>query len=201
MALMGFDQVTAEVLINLLTGATLPDRGDVRVFGQLTSEITNGEDWLALADRFGIVSERAVLLEGLSVVQNLAMPFSLEIEPPAPEVEAQALRLADDTGVPESDWTRPVATLSPLGHARVRLGRSLALQPEILLVEHPSVGLPREDGAVFARQIREVARRRDLAVVSITADPAFADHVASRVLTLEPGSGRLSERRRSWLRR
>jgi len=42
------------------------------------------QDWLAAVDRFGIVSERAVLLDVLSVVQNLAVPFTLEIEPPLP---------------------------------------------------------------------------------------------------------------------
>ena len=36
-ALAGFDQTTAEVFVNLLTGATLPEEGEVRVFGRVTS--------------------------------------------------------------------------------------------------------------------------------------------------------------------
>ena len=36
-ALLGFDRVAAEVLVNLITGATLPDSGDVSVFGAPTS--------------------------------------------------------------------------------------------------------------------------------------------------------------------
>ena len=35
-ALLGFDRVAAEVLVNLITGATLPDAGDVDVFGAST---------------------------------------------------------------------------------------------------------------------------------------------------------------------
>ena len=38
-ALIGFDQVGAEVLVNLITGATLPDSGDVDVFGAATIAI------------------------------------------------------------------------------------------------------------------------------------------------------------------
>ena len=40
-ALLGFDQPAAEVLINLITGASLPDTGRVRIFGRSTSEIVD----------------------------------------------------------------------------------------------------------------------------------------------------------------
>ena len=36
-ALVGLDQPMAEVFVNLVTGASLPDHGDVRVFGRSTS--------------------------------------------------------------------------------------------------------------------------------------------------------------------
>ena len=50
------------------------------MFGRSTLEIADSADWLATLDRFGIVSDRAALLDALSVVQNLAMPFTLEID-------------------------------------------------------------------------------------------------------------------------
>jgi len=37
--------------------------------------------WLASLDRFGIISPRAVLLTHSTLAQNLAIPFTLEIEP------------------------------------------------------------------------------------------------------------------------
>jgi ABC-type lipoprotein export system ATPase subunit len=192
--------VTAEVLINLITGAALPDQGYVRAFDRSTAEIPDGNAWLEAVDRFGIVSERAVLLEALSVVQNLSMPFSLEIEPPPADIERQARKLADEAGIVEADRVRPVAELPPLGRARVRLARALAFDPDVLLVEHPTAGLPRADVADLARQIRRVAETRGAAGLTMTADPEFAAEVASRVLTLEPATGRLRERRRGWFR-
>src|SRR5262249_11127373 len=80
-ALVGLDQPSAEMLVNLVTGATLPDAGDIVAFGRSTREIADGTEWLAMVDRVGIVSERAVLLEALTVLQNLAMPFTLDIDP------------------------------------------------------------------------------------------------------------------------
>jgi len=93
-AVIGLDQPAAEVLINILTGASLPDTGEVRLFGRATTAITDGTEWLTLLDRFGIVSERAALLDGLTVVQNLSIPFSLQIEPPDPDVARKAVAIA-----------------------------------------------------------------------------------------------------------
>jgi ABC-type uncharacterized transport system ATPase subunit len=102
-ALLGFDRAAAEVFVNLVTGAALPDAGQVTVFGRPTSEIADGTAWLALVDRFGIVSERAVLLEQLSVVQNLAMPSTSSRLPPTCRCRPRRWRL-------KSAWTRRPGT-------------------------------------------------------------------------------------------
>ena len=197
-ALLGFDQPSAEVFVNLATGATLPDAGDVSIFGLPTRAIEDSADWLATVDRFGIVSERAVLLDALTVIQNLAMPFTLEIEPPPDAVRAQAEALAREVGLPETSWTRPVAELDAAGWLRVRLGRAIALDPAILLLEHASARLPPEAVAAAGADIRAVAAGRRIALLAVAADERFAKAVAGRVLTLEPATGRLTARRRRW---
>ena len=55
------------------------------MFGQRTADIANGDAWLDLLERFGIVSPRGVLLEGSTLLQNLAMPFTLAIDPVSDE--------------------------------------------------------------------------------------------------------------------
>ncbi len=197
-AILGLDQASAEVFVNLATGATLPDAGDVSIFGRSTKAIDDSADWLATVDRFGIVSERAVLLEALTVIQNLAMPFTLEIEPPPAGVRARAEMLAREAGLPETSWNRPVAELGAAGWLRVRFGRAIALDPAILLLEHASARLPREDVAALGGHIRAAAVRRGIALVAATGDEVFAKAVAERVLTLEPATGRLKEPRRRW---
>ena len=197
-AILGLDQPSAEVFVNLATGATLPDAGDVSVFGRPTRTIDDSADWLATVDRFGIVSERAVLLDALTVVQNLAMPFTLEIEPPPDAVRLRAEALARDVGLAEASWSRPVGELGPAGLLQVRVGRAMALDPAIVLLEHASARLPREETAPLGTAIRGVAARRGFAILALSADETFANAVAARVLTLEPATGRLKERRRGW---
>jgi ABC-type sulfate/molybdate transport systems ATPase subunit len=200
-ALLGFDRPSAEVFVNLVTGATLPDAGSVTVFGRPTSQIADSAEWLAVVDRFGIVSDRAVLLDHLSVVQNLALPFTLDIEPPPEDVRQRAAALASEVRIAEPAWEHRVADLDAAGHARVRLARALALDPAVLLLEHVSAGVEVGAARELAADIRGVSAERGAAVVALTTDERFAGDVAARVLTLDQGTGRLSERHRGWLRR
>jgi ABC-type polar amino acid transport system ATPase subunit len=197
-AILGFDLPSAEVFINLVTGATLPDAGEIRVLGRATSEITDSADWLATVDRFGIVSERAVLLEELTVIQNLAMSFTLDIEPPPDHVEVRAAGLAREVGLAEAAWDLPVSRLDAAGKVRVRLGRAIALDPAVLLLEHISASVGRDEVASIGAQLRAVAAGRGAALVAVSADEPFARAVAGRVLTLEVSTGRLKEPRRRW---
>jgi ABC-type polar amino acid transport system ATPase subunit len=197
-ALIGLDLPMAEVFVNLVTGATLPDRGQVTVFGQSTAAIADGADWLAVVDRFGIISERAVLLDGLTVLQNLAVPFTLDLEPLPDQIASRAASLADEVGLPPSEWDKPVAALDRASRARVRLARGLALDPEVMLLEHATASVDRDQIGPLGERIRLVAARRGAAVVAVTADLAFASAVASRILILDPGTGRLAPRRGSW---
>ncbi len=193
-AIVGLDGPAAEMFLNLLTGATLPDSGGVQAFGRPTSAIADATEWLAFVDRFGIVSERAVLLDGLSIVQNLAVPFTLEIEPPPDDVRALVEALAAEVGLDAAALSRPVGEIDATTRARVRLARALALDPAILLLEHLSAGVPPGEAASLGASIRRVAERRGAAVIAATADLEFARALTPRVLTLEPATGKLSAR-------
>src|SRR5688500_18967365 len=137
-ALGGVDGPGAEVLINLITGATLPDEGTLAVFGRSTADIADGEAWLTSLERIGIVSARAVILEGSSLQQNLALPFTLEIEPVPASVVEQVSRLAAECGIAAEHLPRPAGELAPHIRVRAHLARSLALTPDLLLIEHPT---------------------------------------------------------------
>jgi ABC-type transporter Mla maintaining outer membrane lipid asymmetry ATPase subunit MlaF len=199
-AILGVDQPMAEVFVNLVTGASLPETGSVRVFGHPTSAIADSAEWLAVVDRFGIVSDRAVLLERLTVLQNLAVPFTLEIEPPSDESRTRAAALAREVGLPEAEWDKPVGALNGAFRASVRLARALALDPAVLLLEHPSAAVDRQDVPGLGRRVRLVAERRGAALVALTADQAFAEALGARLVTLDAATGRLTARRKSWFR-
>jgi ABC-type transporter Mla maintaining outer membrane lipid asymmetry ATPase subunit MlaF len=193
-AIIGLDQPAAEVLIGLITGASLPDAGEVRVFGRSTREITDSNEWLAGLDRFGIVSDRAALLDALSVLQNLAVPFSLEIEPPSDEVRERAAALGAELLIDSTLHALRAGDLDGTGRLRLRVARALAFDPSLVLLEHPSASVPPREAASVARDIRSALSRRGAASLTLTADRSVAAAIANRVLVLEPASGRLKSR-------
>jgi phospholipid/cholesterol/gamma-HCH transport system ATP-binding protein len=170
----------------------MPERGDVRVFGRQTTAIETSNDWLEVVNRFGIVSERAVLLGSLSVLQNVAMPFSLEIEPMSEPLRRQAVAVAREVRLAPELWEQNVADVGAAARLRVRLARALALEPRVILFEHPTSGLRREDVVTVARDIRTILLRRGTASLTLTADARYARAIAARVLTLEPATGRVT---------
>ena len=194
-ALVGLDQPAAEVFVNLVTGASVPDAGTIRVFGRPTSDIVDSSDWLATLDRFGIVSDRAPLIDALTVVQNLAMPFTLEIEPPPPEIRDQAIRLASEAGLGADRWDVKVGEVNAVERLRVRVARALALKPSIMLFEHSSATLPRPAVAAFAREMLAIVETHEAASIALTMDLEFARAVAATVLTVDAATGRVSETR------
>src|SRR5688572_22098078 len=188
-ALVGFDQVTAEVLVDLITGATVPDAGQVLVLGQPTTSISDGDAWLKLLDHFGLFSDRAVLVEQFTAEQNLAIPFSLEIDPIPERLRQQVRRLGEEIGLSEDELALPSAQVSQNARLRLRLGRALGLDPRVLLAEHPNASLSADDTAVFAADLSRIIASRRLAALVITADRTFARAVAEEVLTFQPATG------------
>jgi predicted ABC-type transport system involved in lysophospholipase L1 biosynthesis ATPase subunit len=198
-AIAGFDRITAEIFVNMINGAILPDAGDVKVFGASTSAITDDDEWLASLDRFGIVTERAVLLDGMSIAQNLALPFSLEIDPMPEDVLTRVREMARDVAIDEQLLERPAVQSALPTRLRIHLGRALAVGPRVLLMEHPTASLPRDEVPAFARTVRATVESRGIALIALTDDGEFADLVAERALKLHAGTGALTSTR-GWRR-
>ena len=192
-ALTGVDGPAAAVLADLITGAVLPDQGDVVAFGASTAALSNGDTWLASLERFGILSERAVLLDAMSVAQNLALPFSVEFNPIPDSVMADVLRLLAEVGCAASELPSRVGDADPLLRARVRLARALATGPRLLLAEHPNALVPADQTAALAADLSRVTTARGISALTLTADARFARSVASRVLRVDPATGAVTD--------
>lgn len=193
-ALLGFDRAAAEVLVNLLTAATVPDSGEVRIFGRPTVAIQDADTWLTSLDCFGILSERAVVLDTMTVEENLTMPLTMGLHDVDTSIRAKVQALAEEVGLTREDMARPVAALSVSARLRLRLGRALAPDPRILLAEHPNALLESAGRNAFATDYARIVAMRHLASVVVTADPAFAAAIAPRTLALQPATGELKPR-------
>ena len=197
-AVSGIDAQATELLVNLITGAALPDTGEVRILGRRTADIANGDEWLASLDRFGIVSERAVLLEGATLLQNLAMPFTLEIDDIDAGLTAKVKALAAECGIAEPWLGQPAGELPGEVRVRAHLVRAVALGPSLLIVEHPTASIEAGERKPLAADLARVCEARRLAALVVTMDEEFGLAVAHRMLALQPASGELRPRRRGW---
>jgi ABC-type lipoprotein export system ATPase subunit len=195
-SLSGLDVGAAEVLVNLVTGASVPDEGEVRVLGKTTASIADGDEWLASLDRFGIVSPRAVLLDEATLIQNLAMPLTLAIDPIPPDAERVARELARAAGIDEASLDKPIAALSPGVKARAHLVRAVALDPAILVLEHPTAALDPADRKAFGEAVAAMTQGRAVAALIISEDEEFSSVAATRRLRLHPASGDVKPARR-----
>jgi ABC-type transporter Mla maintaining outer membrane lipid asymmetry ATPase subunit MlaF len=190
-ALLGFDHAAAEVFVNLITAATVPDSGEVRVFGRPTADIQDAESWLASLDGFGFLSQRAVVLDNMTVEENLTMPLTISLHDVDAAMRAKVQAVADEVGLSNEQLSKPVGALSVSARLRVRLGRALAPDPRILLAEHPNAMLEPADVAPFAADYSRIVTKRQLTSIVLTADYAFAAAVTPRILTLQPATGEL----------
>jgi ABC-type transporter Mla maintaining outer membrane lipid asymmetry ATPase subunit MlaF len=199
--LIGFDRPAAEVFVNLITGASLPETGEVITLGRPTQELADGDEWLTFVERFGIVSDRVVLLEAMTVAQNLALPFDLQLDPIPPEIRVRVISLAAEVGIEESLLETRIGDAPPLLRSRVNLARALALDPAILVLEHPTANLPAGDAKEYARAVKSVSEKRPLTTVGLLMDEKFAKATGGRLLMWQPATGELRPPSRFALRR
>jgi ABC-type lipoprotein export system ATPase subunit len=190
----GIDAIAAETLVHLITGAALPDEGEVTLFGQSTRAITDSAGWLKSLDGIGMISARGILIEAFSLLQNIAMSYTLDVDPIDPRVVPQAGALARDAGLDPGAFDAPAGKSAPDVQMRVHLARALALNPKLLIAEHPSAALPREAVAAFGADLSRVAQKRGLALLAITADDVLARAIGGQRLDLVAATGELKTR-------
>jgi ABC-type transporter Mla maintaining outer membrane lipid asymmetry ATPase subunit MlaF len=199
--LIGFDRPAAETLVNLITGAALPEKGGIVSLGSPTRDIVDSDEWLSFVERFGIVSDRIVLLEAMTIAQNMAISFDLALDPIPADVLTRVAQLAAEVGIDASLLDGRVADASPAMKARVYLARALALDPAIVVLEHPTATLSAEDANSYASLIRTIWQRRRLTTVGLTMDEKFAKATGGRLLVWQPATGELRKRWRFISRR
>jgi ABC-type transporter Mla maintaining outer membrane lipid asymmetry ATPase subunit MlaF len=141
------------------------------------------------------VSPRAVLLDSATLLQNLAMPFTLDIDPVPDEVVSRATALASEAGLATDALPQPIARLTPEIRMRAHLVRAVALDPQLLILEHPTAGLPESDRRPFGEDVARIAEARSLATLIISEDADFTRAAAHRTLALNGATGELRKKR------
>jgi ABC-2 type transport system ATP-binding protein len=160
-ALLGPNGAGKTTLMALVTRLFEAREGRIRVCG-----LDLSRDACAALARMGVVFQRPTLDLDLSVRQNLRYACALQGLPrarAAARIEAVSRRL----GVTDL-LTRPVRTLSGGQQRRVELARALLHEPELLVLDEPTVGLDIDSRQAIVRHVHELCANDGVSVLWTT---------------------------------
>ena len=165
-------------LLRLLNRLDEPTSGTVYLDGTDYRQIAPRD----LRRRVGMVTQRPYLFPG-TVAENLRFGPRQRGEP---LTDAQVEELLAGVGL--ADYAqRDVANLSGGEAQRVSFARTLANQPDVLLLDEPTSALDDDAKAEVEALMRQIAGERELTSVLVTHDRAQAARLAKRALLIEAG--------------
>ncbi len=86
------------------------------------------------------------------------------------------------------EWRKYPVALLPYGiQKRVELGRALAMEPELLLLDEPVAGMNLEETEDMARFILDIRRELGIAMILVEHDMGLVMDIADRIMVLDFG--------------
>jgi len=182
-ALMGPSGCGKSTLLNLVAGLETPDEGEIAVAGELVTGRT--EDELARMRRhhIGLVFQFFNLLEGMTVLENVALPAIIAGRKRR-MAETRARDLLDLLGIGDKALAVP-GVLSGGQRQRLAIARALANDPTLLLADEPTGALDSAGGVEVIELMRRLHRGgQTIVLVTHSAEVAAA---AERVVRMRDG--------------
>jgi putative ABC transport system ATP-binding protein len=182
-ALMGPSGCGKSTLLNLVAGLETPDEGEIAVGGEPVTGRT--EDELARMRRhhIGLVFQFFNLLEGMTVLENVALPAIIAGRK-RKMAETRARDLLDLLGIGDKALAVP-GVLSGGQRQRLAIARALANEPTLLLADEPTGALDSAGGAEVVELMRRLHRGgQTIVLVTHAAEVAAA---AERVIRMHDG--------------
>ena len=177
--LLGPSGCGKSTLLRILAGLVEPDGGSIRFNGR---EITRLP---AEKRRAAMVFQNYALWPHLTVFENVAFGLRAEGADNAKirKEVADALELVQLADCAE----RKIPSLSGGQQQRVALARALAMRPDLLLLDEPLSNLDARLRDTMRREIRRIAKERELTAIYVTHDRQEALSMADRLAVMHQG--------------
>jgi NitT/TauT family transport system ATP-binding protein len=180
-ALIGPNGCGKSTFLRVATGLLAPESGSVAL---------DGEAVVAPDPRIGLVFQEPRLLPWRSVADNVGWPLELAGRPRG-EIARRVAGLLGLVGLEDAAALRPVQ-LSGGMRQRAAIARSMALAPEILLLDEPFSALDALTRERFNIELLKLQERTMTTVVIVTHSIPEAILMADRVLVMTPRPGRVA---------
>lgn len=182
-ALMGPSGCGKSTLLNLIAGLDVADEGTITVAGEAVTGRTEDELSQLRRRHIGIVFQFFNLLEGMTVLENVALPAVIAGRK-RKMAESRARDLLDLLGIGDKAGTVP-GMLSGGQRQRLAIARALANEPTLLLADEPTGALDSEGG----QEVIELLSRLHTGgqtIVLVTHDASVAS-AAARIVRMRDG--------------
>ena len=179
MALVGRSGCGKSTLLHLIAGLMQPAQGGVYIDG---NRVTGA------SPRWVVMFQAPSLFPWMTVAQNAAL--GLRFARRVSEIPKRVPMLLEMVGL-SAYADRNVQDLSGGQQQRVALARSLATQPDLLLLDEPFSALDAFTRRTLQQDVRRIAKDLGLTVVLVTHDITEAAIMADRALIMAPDPGRI----------
>jgi len=184
-AIMGASGSGKSTLLGLLAGLDTPTSGEVLLSGTSISYLA--EDALAKirGKQIGFVFQSYQLIPTLTALENVLLPYELNVSGEERDGVARARQLLTAVGLAERMHHYPVQ-LSGGEQQRVALARAFVARPPIVLADEPTGNLDTANGEHILNLLLALNREQGTTLILVTHDAAIAQH-ASRIVTMRDG--------------
>lgn len=172
-AVVGPSGCGKSTLLSLASGLRIPSSGRVLLDNQ---EVTGPSPLI------GMLFQQSTLLPWRSVMENVELGMELRNEPKEKR-RAIALKLMRQYGLAGFERKYPHA-LSGGMQKRAALAQTLAMEPQVLLLDEPFAALDAQTRLVIENDVVKICRAGKRTVVIVTHDIAEAISMADRVVML-----------------
>lgn len=178
-ALLGSSGCGKTTLLRAIAGFAAPSAGTIAVSGLEVTQLPPERRGMAM------VFQSYALWPHMTVAQNIGYGLKLKRQPR----EAIARRVSEMEGLLGLNGfsKRKPSELSGGQRQRVALGRALAIDPEILLLDEPLSNLDARIRLTVRHEIRSLQKRLGITAVHVTHDREEAMVMADRIVILNAG--------------
>jgi NitT/TauT family transport system ATP-binding protein len=179
-AVVGPSGCGKSTVLRVISGLIEPARGKVLIHGQEVVGHPAG---------VGFMFQRDTLLPWCTVTENIAVGLSLSGKPQK-DPAAYIMGLVKLLGLTGFEKSYPSA-LSGGMRQRVSLGRLLAYQPDVMLMDEPFGALDSLTKTVLGRELLRIWEAERRSIVFVTHDIEEAVYLADRVVVFSARPGRV----------
>jgi len=181
-ALIGRSGCGKSTMLHILSGLMTPSGGEVRIDGALV--------W-APSPRWIMMFQQPHLYPWMTVGENVGLGLKFARRPRR-EIAARVGELLELVEL-ESYAARNVQELSGGQQQRVALARSLAVRPDLLLLDEPFSALDAVTRRALQRDVRRIASDIGITLVIVTHDIPEAVAMADRAIVMRSDPGTIAE--------